>query len=123
MSALAKPAAQAAHVVNLADTLSAVVEELERVRVLALRVEHAICAITTQSGDIDDAFVTELQHLDAALQHVTVLRDFVEQISIRCDDQAEVDIAEALQRISLADVRARLSRSEVLSSEGGWEIL
>jgi len=108
----------------VADLLSTVAQELERVRVLGLRVEQTICAIAVRSA-LDSALVAELQHLDAALQHIAALRDFTEQLSVQCDDSALIDAAPALDRITLADLRARLGGADDDggSADDGWEVL
>ena len=48
------------------EVFASLAEELERARVLGLRVEGAICAIAVRSS-IDGGIVGELQHLDADL--------------------------------------------------------
>lgn len=114
--------APAVNATRMADVLSTLGQELERIRVLGLRVEQTICAIAVKSA-LDIALIAELQHLDAVLQHVAALRDFTEQMSLQCEDTVEVDIATALDRVTLADVRARLARQDDESSDEGWEIL
>lgn len=108
--------------VRLADTLTVLGQELERVRVLGLRVEQTICAIAVRSS-IDSAVIAELQHLDAVIQHVAALRDFSEQLALQCDDAVHVDIAPALERVTLAEVRGRLADDASVDGEEGWEIL
>lgn len=108
--------------VRLADTLSVLGQELERVRVLGLRVEQTICAIAVRSS-IDSAVIAELQHLDAVIQHIAALRDFSEQLALQCDDAVQVDIAPALERVTLAEVRSRLADEHSDDGEEGWEIL
>lgn len=108
--------------VRLADTLTVLGQELERVRVLGLRVEQTICAIAVRSS-IDSAVIAELQHLDAVIQHIAALRDFSEQLALQCDDAVQVDIAPALERVTLAEVRSRLADENADDSEEGWEIL
>jgi hypothetical protein len=111
-----------ASAVSVADVLTTLGQELERIRVLGLRVEQTICAIAVRSS-LDTALIAELQHLDAVLQHVAALRDFSEQVALQCDDRAPVDIAEALGRVTLADVRARLAQRDQDVNHEGWEIL
>lgn len=114
--------APAPSAISVADVLTTLGQELERIRVLGLRVEQTICAIAVRSS-LDTALIAELQHLDAVLQHVAALRDFSEQVALQCDDQAPVDIAEALERVTLADVRARLAQRDHDGNDDGWEIL
>lgn len=123
MSALRLPdEAPAVSATNVADVLTTIGQELERIRVLGLRVEQTICAIAVRSS-LDTALIAELQHLDAVLQHVAALRDFSEQVALQCDDQTPIDIADALDRVTLADVRARLAQRDQDANEEGWEIL
>ncbi len=123
MSALRLPdEAPAVSATNVADVLTTLGQELERIRVLGLRVEQTICAIAVRSS-LDTALIAELQHLDAVLQHVAALRDFSEQVALQCDDQTPIDIADALDRVTLADVRARLAQRDQDANEEGWEIL
>lgn len=107
---------------TLAETLTTLGQELERIRVLGLRVEQAICAIAVNSA-LDAALIAELQQLDAVLQHVAALRDFSEQLALECPDAAEVDLSAALERVTLAEVRARLARQSFHDNEESWEIL
>jgi len=123
LSALRLPdEAPAVSATNVADVLTTLGQELERIRVLGLRVEQTICAIAVRSS-LDTALIAELQHLDAVLQHVAALRDFSEQVALQCDDQTPIDIADALDRVTLADVRARLAQRDQDANEEGWEIL
>lgn len=115
-------AAPAAPTVSAADVFTSLGQELERIRVLGLRVEQTICAIAVNSS-IDTALIAELQQLDAILQHIAALRDFSEQVALECDDDVLVDVSQALDRITLADVRTRLAQGDQDSTDEGWEIL
>jgi len=108
--------------VRLADAVALVSQELERIRVLGLRVEQTICAVAVRSA-IDSAVVAELQHLDALIQHVAALRDFSEQVAVECSDDAVVDLEAALERVTLADVRRRLGGASADQTDERWEIL
>lgn len=121
MSALKAPQALGDYV-SLADTLSALGQELERVRVSGLRIEQTICAIAVRTS-LDSALIEELQHLDAALQHIAALRDFSEQLALQCDDDVSIELSPALERVTLADVRRRLAQQDSHFTEEGWEIL
>jgi hypothetical protein len=112
----------AAPTVSAADVFTTLSQELERMRVLGLRVEQTICAIAVSSS-IDTALIAELQQLDAILQHMAALRDFSEQVALECDDGVLVDVSDALDRVTLADVRTRLARGDQDSTDEGWEIL
>jgi|CXWL01.1.fsa_nt_gi hypothetical protein len=106
------------------EVFSALADELERARSLGLRVEGAICAIAVRSS-IDGAVVSELQQLDAVLQHIAALRDFAAEIAKRYASAETIALASALERVTLGEVRARLAGSdfEDIESEEGWEVL
>ncbi len=105
------------------DVLLMLAEELERARALGLRIEGAICAIAVRS-QIDGALVSELQHLDAVLQHIAALRDYTAELSRRCDREQMVVTESALDRITLGEVRARLSGGgEGDAPDDVWEML
>lgn len=106
------------------EVFGALADELERARSLGLRVEGAICAIAVRSS-IDGAVVAELQQLDAVLQHIAALRDFAAEIAARNQGDELISTQSALDRISLGEVRGRLSGAlmDVDLSEDGWEIL
>lgn len=89
------------------DVFSALAEELERARSLGLRVEGAICAIAVRSS-IDGSVVSELQQLDAVLQHIAALRDFASELARNSIGAGEVATASALERVTLGEVRVRL---------------
>jgi hypothetical protein len=105
------------------DVFTALADELERARSLGLRVEGAICAIAVRAA-IDSSVVAELQQLDAVLQHLGALRDFAGEVSRACGEHSVVDVKRALDRITLAEVRARLSgATDVDDADGQWEML
>lgn len=108
--------------VSQADVFVALAAELECVRALGLRVEGAICAIAVRSA-IDGAVVAELQQLDAVLQHIAALRDFAGELSRQCDGAPKISLTAALDRITLAEVRARLSGEPEGDAEEQWEML
>lgn len=122
-SAAAKTAGAPGAEAPLCDVLLMLAEELERARTLGLRIEGAICAIAVRS-QIDGALVSELQHLDAVLQHMAALRDFSAELSRNCDRAHSVSTESALDRITLGDVRARLSGgNEKDGPDDVWEML
>ncbi len=105
------------------DVLSAIADELERVRTLGLRIEGAICAIAVRSS-IDASLVGELQQLDAILQHVAALRDFTSELSRNVDSKNALVLGPALDRVTLGDVRARLGCGYVEENpDEVWEML
>lgn len=106
------------------DVFSVVADELEHARVLGLRVEGAICAIAIRSS-IDGAVVSELQQLDAVLQHIAALRDFATEIAKGADGGGGVATQQALDRVTLGEVRSRLAGGmlDANLSDDGWEIL
>ncbi len=106
------------------DVFYALAEELERARVLGLRVEGAICAIAVRSA-LDGDVVGELQQLDAVLQHIAALRDYVAELARQGGELGAVGTASALDRITLAEVRTRLGGA-FLSGDNPdeiWEML
>lgn len=111
------------HRVPLGDVLLALAEELERARTLGLRIEGAMCSIAVRSS-IDGAVVSELQQLDAVLQHIAALRDFAAELSKQCDRSAVAPIGSSLDRITLGDVRTRLSGGDYSDDpDDVWEML
>lgn len=107
---------------RLTDTIATLSQELERIRVLGLKVEQTICAIAVRSA-IDSAVVAELQHLDVLIQHIAALRDFSEQVAVECSDDAKIDLEAALDRVTLADVRRRLAHEGANDRQDNWEVL
>lgn len=105
------------------DVFLMLAEELERTRALGLRIEGAICGIAIRSS-IDDALVSELQHLDAVLQHIAALRDFMAELSKQCGPSQYVETSSALDRITLAEVRSRLAGGYCRDNpDDHWEML
>ncbi|MBL8536673.1 MAG: hypothetical protein JNM59_04655 [Hyphomonadaceae bacterium] len=110
-------------VIPVGDIFLMLAEELERARSLGLRIEGAICAIAVRS-QIDGALVSELQHLDAVIQHIAALRDYAAELSRRSDRAQSVATASALERITLGEVRARLSGGHYDDNpDDVWEML
>lgn len=105
------------------DVFSSLASELERARSLGLRVEGAICAIAVRSS-IDGAVVSELQQLDAVLQHIAALRDFAAELARQEAPNGLVGTANALERVTLGEVRARLGGVYLEDNpEESWEML
>lgn len=104
------------------DVFTALADELERARTLGLRVEGAICAIAVRAA-IDSSVIAELQQLDAVLQHIAALRDFAGEIARGCGHLHSVDIAPALERVTLAEVRMRLASERDIGEGENWEML
>ena len=108
---------------SVRDVFAALAEELERARILGLRVEGAICAIAVHSS-LDDGIVSELQQLDHVIQHVAALRDFAAEVSNECDGVEAVTLERALGRIRLAEVRTRLAGASAIDPpDEEWELL
>ncbi len=105
------------------DVFAALAQELERARSLGLRVEGAICAMAVRSA-INGGVVGELQHLDAVLQHIAALRDFVAELARQNSVAAgAVAVAPALDRVTLGEVRTRLGGRDFDgdASDENWE--
>jgi hypothetical protein len=108
---------------RLREVLSSVADELEHARTLGLRVEGAICAMAVQAT-VDGAIVGELQQLDAIIQHIAALRDFTAALAQNCDAEQVVAVRSALDRITLGEVRKRLSGGNEQEDEDEcWEML
>ena len=111
------------HMAPLAEVLASVAEELEHARILGLRVEGAICGIAVRSS-IDGQVVSELQQLDAALQHIAALRDYLGEVARIVEPRLQVDTAMALERVTLGEVRRRLSGGYLNDDPNDvWEML
>ncbi|MBY0563593.1 MAG: hypothetical protein K2P58_05325 [Hyphomonadaceae bacterium] len=109
--------------IPVAEIFLMVAEELERARVLGLRIEGAICAIAVRS-ELDAALVSELQQLDAVLQHIAALRDYAAEISRHSAHLPKVATESALNRITLNEVRARLAGEHFDDNPNdAWEVL
>lgn len=122
MNARAFPSPKSSDV-EAGQTLLRVADELERVRALGHRIEAAICAIAVRSS-FDDDIVGELQQLDAMLQQIGALRDFLSQVGRDCGGGARIDVSDGLARVRLSDVRARLAGEKGEDGfEEGWEML
>ncbi len=93
-----KPAPQPEPLTPVRDVFASLSEELERARSLGLRVEGAICAIAIRSS-IDASVVSELQQLDAVLQHIAALRDYAAELARRGDPDHSISTSTALDRI------------------------
>lgn len=105
------------------DVFTVLAQELERARSLGLHVEGAICAVAVRSA-INGGVVGELQHLDAVLQHIAALRDFVAELARQNSGVAgAVAVASALDRVTLGEVRARLGGRDFDgdASDENWE--
>ncbi|ANP45672.1 hypothetical protein [Candidatus Viadribacter manganicus] len=107
---------------GIGEVCALLANELERIRVLGLRIEGAICAVAVQAN-VDERVVSELQNLDAMLQQIAALRDYTGELSRLAPVAARIGVAEALARITLGDVRARLAGEDSEFYEEGWEVL
>ena len=76
-------------------------------------------------SSLDNAVVSELQHLDAVLQHIAALRDFVGELARQGGAPGSVATASALERVSLAEVRTRLGGTYLNGDNPDeiWEML
>lgn len=109
----------------LSDLLMAVAAELERLRQSGWRIERAACSLALLPGASTDA-LRELQHLDAMLQQVAALRDFVVAISNVSGGIGGPELQAALDRITLHDVKQRLAgqtHDAESENDDGWELL
>lgn len=107
----------------LAELYPRIARELELARQTAMQVEQSLCR-AADSWSIDDARVRDLQQLDHLIQHLAAMRDFVFALCQQ-GQGVRVDAADALARVTLSDVRSRLSgcgESENVSASGGVEM-
>lgn len=102
----------------LPDILLAVARELERVRSLGWRIEKAVCMLAVQAG-VDDKIIGELQQLDAMQQQVAALHDFLLALSGAQLQPALLPVSAALERVTLSDVKERLSGGAWTSAASG----
>ena len=111
-----KKRAEQESAVQFGDVLAAAAAELQRAYERGLRLEAAILQLLARnSAGVAD--MNELQHLDLVLQHVNAVGDFLAALARGADDPAI--LAEALERVKLSDVRARLSGAEAAPTEDG----
>jgi hypothetical protein len=97
--------AEDAELTPIADVLAALARELEHARSVGTRVEAAFCAHAVRT-ELDAAVIRDMQQLDALIQQLAALRDFVSTLSGAAAGTAA--IGAALERVPLGDVRARL---------------
>jgi hypothetical protein len=121
LSAQPAPAAAVAKTA-ISDVLLSVADELERVRVLGLRIERTVIGLAMSPG-VDASVIGELQQLDAILQQIAGLRDYAANIAKGCDAGHGVDPATALACVTLEDMRQRLAGVAPEDAEDGWEML
>jgi hypothetical protein len=91
----------------LSEVLVAVAAELELVRSLGWRIERAVCVLAVRAGAADE-IIGELQNMDAMLQQIAALHDFLLTLSGTQGQPALLSVSAALQRLTLRDVKARL---------------
>ncbi|MBI1251536.1 MAG: hypothetical protein GC189_08700 [Alphaproteobacteria bacterium] len=99
----------------LLDTLAS---ELEVVRSLGERVESAICAAQRHTHS-DAQTVEDLQQIDLMLQQLSALRDFLKAVASTGALDSHVQIAAGLARITLAEMKSRLSGASVSGAAPG----
>lgn len=96
--------------VAVSDLLLAVAAELDRTRSLGRRLERAVCAVAVQA-QTDYEIVRELQQLDLLIQQIAALHDFLVGVVALSDVKVVMrpqDVAAALDRVTLSDLRSRL---------------
>ena len=92
----------------LAALLETLAGEVEAVRTLGERVESSICA-AQRHVELQGKHVEDLQQIDLMLQQLSALRDFLTAISAVGASDSHVQIAAGLARVTLAEMKARLS--------------
>lgn len=106
----------------LMDVFASLAQELEQARALSLRIEGAMCALAVE-GHASATVIGDLQQFDAVIQRLGALRDFTSALSQSTPIEQRIVIGEALERITLASVRAELSGSQSDEGDGVWEML
>lgn len=104
------------------EVFSSVADELEYARVLSLRVERAICTIAV-NAKLDSGVVAELQQLDAIIQQIAAVRDYTSTLSRDALPTQRIAIGNALGRLTLSEVRARLAGGRDNEDDSAWEML
>lgn len=92
------------------DLLVSLAGELERMRMLGLRLESAVCVMA--AGEWTPALADELQQLDRLVQLLAGLRDFVEGLSADQPLAGLLEISKPLERVLLHDLKGRLAGEE-----------
>lgn len=107
---------------SYAAILGAIAAEVAHTRELVGRVEAAVCQIA-DTTPIGSHLVEDLQQIDLALQQLAALHSFAMDVSADADPVGGLQIGHHLQRITLHDVRSRISGelAEASAPQGGWE--
>jgi hypothetical protein len=108
----------------ISGVLLGIASELERVRQLGWRVERATCGLAVLPGAALET-LRELQNLDAMLQQLAALRDFLVALSGVQGRLPLTEVTSALERITLSDLQARLAGqpNDTSESDGAIEWL
>lgn len=101
---------------NFARPLAALLEtlaaEVEAVRTLGERVESSICTAQRHVA-LQGKHVEDMQQIDLMLQQLSALRDFLTAIAAVGASDNHVQIAAGLARVTLAEMKSRLSGEQV----------
>lgn len=103
---------------SLEAVLSAAAAELQHAYDRGLRLESAILQLLARNPEGCD--MTELQHLDMVLQHVSAIGEVLGSIARSPTDPTT--IAGALDNVKLADVRDRLLGVSAAASGGEGDL-
>jgi len=104
----ANSSTQLPHVAAASDVMTSLARELEQMRALGLQLEASICQLAVAAPQQSE-WLSDVQQLDLLLQQMAALRDFLTALSATEGAEVKLDLAVALERITLHDVRARLS--------------
>lgn len=107
---------------TLGHALDGIASELERVRVLGMRIEGVICSLALRDSLAPDA-IGDLQSFDALLQYIAALRDFSRTLADAAGREHAIECQRALDQITLADCRARLAGFADDGEHSAWEML
>jgi hypothetical protein len=114
--------AAAPETMTLGHALDGLASELERSRVVGMRIEGVICSLAVREGLASDV-IGELQSYDALLQHIAALRDFAHALAEVAGREHTIPCRHALDQITLADCRARLAGFADDGDHSAWEML
>lgn len=103
---------------SASELLTNLAQELERMRVLGMRIELSMCQMAV-SASSEGEWMEDVQQLDLLLQQAAALRDFTSALARAQGADAQIDAESALAQITLGDVRQRLAGETAAESDDG----
>lgn len=115
-----KPLASA---VSYAGAFTGVAEEARRAADLCNRLQDSAMHLLDNYAGPDRArLMSELQHLDAVTQTLAALADFSRAAAVQARTQNQIDFANAVSSIGLADMAYRLRIACFEETEDDWRL-